>query len=146
MNARYQIAFYTLWIAHPVLQSAVAAAMIRRKLYRTSPFFFSYVVWQILIFSILFPVFRADSYLLFFYVSWATTAVSVGLGFKVIHEIFLDIFRPYHTLKDLGSVLFKWAGLVMVLVAGVAAASSPASESGPLVQAVLTLQLSLIHI
>ena len=143
MNARYQIAFYTLWIAHPVLQSAVAAAMIRRKLYRTSPFFFSYVVWQILIFSILFPVFRADSYLLFFYVSWATTAVSVGLGFKVIHEIFLDIFRPYHTLKDLGSVLFKWAGLVMVLVAGVAAASSPASESGPLVQAVLTLQRSV---
>ena len=74
---------------------------------------------------------------------WSTTAVSVGLGFKIIHEIFLDIFRPYHTLKDLGSVLFKWAGLVMVLVAGVAAASSPASESGPLVQAVLTLQRSV---
>jgi hypothetical protein len=143
VNARYQIAFYTLWIAHPVLQSAVAAAMIRRKLYRTSPFFFSYVVWQVLVFSILFPVYRANSYLLFFYVYWTTTAVSVGLGFKIIHEIFLDIFRPYHTLKDLGSVLFKWAGLVMILVAGVAAASSPANESGPLVQAVLTLQRSV---
>jgi hypothetical protein len=143
VNARYQIAFYTLWIAHPVLQSAVAAAMIRRKLYRVFPFFFAYVICQILIFSILFPVYRSDSYLLFFYVYWATTALSVGLGFKVIHEVFLDIFRPYHTLKDLGSVLFKWAGLVMLLVAGVAAASSPISESGPLVQAVLTLQRSV---
>ena len=143
MNARYQIAVYALWIAHPVLQSAVAAAMIRRKLYRVFPFFFAYVICQILIFSILFPVYRSNSYLLFFYVYWATTAVSVGLGFKVIHEVFLDIFRPYHTLKDLGSVLFKWAGLVMLLVAGVAAASSPISESGPLVQAVLTLQRSV---
>ncbi len=143
MNARFQIALYSLWIAHPVLQSAVAAAMIRRKLYRTFPWFFAYVVAQILIFSVLFPVYRSDSYLLFFYVYWGTTAVSVGLGFKVIHEVFLDIFRPYHTLKDLGSVLFKWAGLVMLLVAGVAAASSPINESGPLVQAVLTLQRSV---
>ena len=143
LNARYQVAFYTLWIAHPVLQSAVAAAMIRRRLYRTFPFFFAYVISQILIFSTLFIVYRCNSYMLYFCVYWVTAAISVGLGFKVIHEVFLDIFRPYHTLKDLGSVLFKWAGLVMLLVAGVAAASSPISESGPLVQAVLTLQRSV---
>jgi hypothetical protein len=143
VNARYQIIFYALWIAHPVLLSAVAAAMIRRKTHRSFPFFFTYVIAQILIFCILLPVYRSESYMLFFYVYWTTTAVSVGLGFKVIHEVFLDIFRPYHTLKDLGSVLFKWAGLVMLLVAGVAAASSPISESGPLVQAVLTLQRSV---
>lgn len=143
MNHRYQVAFYALWIAHPVLQSAVAAAMIRRKIYRSFPFFFTYTICQILIFAILFSVYRADAYELFFYLYWATTAVSVGLGFKVIHEIFVDIFRPYHTLRDLGSVLFKWAGLVMLLVSGVVAASSPAIESGPVVQAVLTLQRSV---
>ncbi|PYX85589.1 MAG: hypothetical protein DMG68_17690, partial [Acidobacteria bacterium] len=143
MSPRYQLISYALWIAHPVLQLAVAAAMIRRKLYRIFPFFFAYIVSQILIFSVLFPIYRAESYELYFYVYWTTTSVSVALGFKVIHEIFLDIFRPYHTLKDLGSVLFKWAGLVMLLVAGVVAASSPVSESGPLVQAVLTLQRSV---
>jgi hypothetical protein len=143
VNHRYQVAFYALWIAHPVLQSAVAAAMIRRKIYRSFPFFFTYTLCQILIFAILFSVYRADAYELFFYLYWATTAVSVGLGFKVIHEIFVDIFRPYHTLRDLGSVLFKWAGLVMLLVSGVVAASSPAIESGPLVQAILTLQRSV---
>lgn len=143
MSPKYQLLSNGLWIAHPVLQSMVAAAMIRRKLYRGFPFFFSYVICQILIFSALFPIYRADNYELFFYVYWTTAALSVALGFKVIHEIFVDIFRPYHTLKDLGSVLFKWAGLVMLLVAGVVAASSPVSESGPLVQAVLTLQRSV---
>jgi hypothetical protein len=80
---------------------------------------------------------------LFFYLSWATSGVSAGLGFKVIHEIFVDIFRPYHTLKDMGSVLFKWAGLVMLLVAGVVAASNSVTEQGPLVQAIITLQRSV---
>jgi hypothetical protein len=132
-----------LWIAHPLLQSIVVVAMVKRKLHRTFVFFFSYIIWQILVFSVLFPISRTNSYQLFFYTSWSTSAVSVALGFKVIHEIFVDIFRPYHTMKDMGSVLFKWAGLVMLLVAGVVAASNPVTESGPLVQAIITLQRSV---
>jgi hypothetical protein len=132
-----------LWIAHPLLQSMVVVAMVRRKLHRTFVFFFSYILWQILVFSVLYPISRSNSYQLFFYTSWSTSAVSVALGFKVIHEIFVDIFRPYHTLKDMGSVLFKWAGLVMLLVAGVVAASNPVTDSGPLVQAIITLQRSV---
>ena len=57
----------------------------------------------------------------------------------VIYEIFLDVFRPYRTLKDLGSVLFKWAALVMSLVGFVVAASSPLGDQGPIVQAVMTV-------
>jgi hypothetical protein len=132
-----------LWIAHPLLQSMVVVAMVRRKLHRTFAFFFSYILWQILVFAVLYPISRSNSYQLFFYTSWSTSAVSVALGFKVIHEIFVDIFRPYHTLKDMGSVLFKWAGLVMLLVAGVVAASNPVTDSGPLVQAIITLQRSV---
>ena len=58
----------------------------------------------------------------------------------VIHEVFQDVFRQYHTLKDLGSVLFKWAALVMLLVAFVVAASSPSGYEGPIVQAIVTVQ------
>ncbi len=143
MTSKEQLVI-ALWMAHPVLQLAVAGAMIRRKLYRSFPYFFAYIVAQILIFCILFPAYRraSDSY---FFAYWATTAISVVLGFKVIHEIFLDIFRPYHTLKDLGSVLFKWAGLVMLLVAAVMSASSRVgiNEPDPLVQAIITLQRSV---
>src|SRR5207245_5749469 len=42
-------------------------------------------------------------------------------------------------VKDLGTVLFKWAALVMLLVAGVVMASSPAAGD-PVLQAIVTLQ------
>jgi hypothetical protein len=129
-----------LWIAHPVLQSIVAALMYRRKLHRAFPVFFTYVVAQIVTFAIEFPIFHAGNYARFFFAYWICAAINLGLGFKVIHEIFLDIFRPYHTLKDLGSVLFRWAGLVMLLVAVVVAAASPNGDQDPLVQSVLTVQ------
>jgi hypothetical protein len=60
----------------------------------------------------------------------------------VIHEIFLDVFRPYHMLKDLGTVLFKWTGLVMLLVSAIVAFSNTA-HSDPLAQAVTLLQRSV---
>ena len=140
MTHRVHIAYYILWIAHPVLQLAIAAVMFRRKLHKAFPIFFAYIVAQIVSFAILFPAYERGSYAQFFYSYWILAAVSLALGFKVIHEVFLDVFRPYHTLKDLGSVLFKWAALVMLLVAGVVAAASPDSIQGPLVETVLTLQ------
>ena len=140
MNHKIQLAYYALWIAHPVLQLAVAAVMFRRKLHRAFPVFFAYILCQVLIFATVFPIFLKGSYEHFFYVYWICTGLSLAIGFKVIHEIFLDVFRPYHTLQDLGSVLFKWSALVMLLVASIVAAASPANEQGALVQAILTVQ------
>lgn len=131
-----------LWIAHPILQMAVAAAMYRYKLHRLFPVFFSYICFQIFAFTLLFPMsspWGGVSYPVFFWSYWLCSAVNLVLGFMVIYEIFLDVFRPYHTLKDLGSVLFKWAALVMSLVAFVVAASSPTGDQGPIVQAVITV-------
>jgi hypothetical protein len=139
MTAEQQTA---LWIAHPILQLAVAAAMFRHKLHRPFPVFFSYICFQIFAFCLLFPMssqWVSASYTLYFWTYWACSAVNLVLGFMVIYEIFLDVFRPYYTLKDLGSVLFKWAALVMSLVGFVVAASSPTGEQGPIVQAVITV-------
>lgn len=132
--------YYGLWFAHPVLQLAVAGVMYQRKLHKKFPYFFAYALSQVGIFALLLPI-QSNAYW-FFYGYWTTAVVSLTLGFYVIYELFLDIFQPYHTLKDLGTVLFKWAGLVMVLVALVVAAATPTSHviDGPLVQAVLTAQ------
>jgi len=93
-------------------------------------------------FAILFPIYKAGPThsAAYFYAYWIGSAVSMSIGFKVIHEVFLDVFRPYHTLKDLGTMLFKWAALVMLLVAIVVAASSPAGTNQPITQAVLVVQ------
>jgi hypothetical protein len=130
-----------LWIAHPILQLAVGAAMLRHKLHRLFPVFFAYICFQVLAFGVLFPMYQWSifSYTAYFWIYWGCSAINLVLGFMVIYEIFLDVFRPYHTLKDLGSVLFKWAALVMSLVGFVVAASSPLGDQGPIVQAVITV-------
>ena len=64
----------------------------------------------------------------------------MAFGFAVIHEVFVDVFRLFHTLRDLGTVLFKWAGLVMLLVAGVVSVSTNSSQIAPWMQAIITSQ------
>jgi hypothetical protein len=70
------------------------------------------------------------------------TVISTATGFKVLHEVFLDVFRPFHTLRDLGSIMFRWIGLVTVLVSVVVAASTPA-DAKPFDQAIVALQRCL---
>jgi hypothetical protein len=141
MKSYNQIAIY-LWCAQPLFQSAVALAMWRRKLHKQFPVFFSYILAQIGIFALTFPLRSADNYEWFFYAYWIGAAISALLSFRVIHEVFIDVFRPYHTLKDLGTVLFKWTGVVMLLVSVVVAFSN-SGNSDPLTQAITTLQRSV---
>ncbi len=131
-----------LWCAAPLLQSVVAVMLWRRKLHKQFPVFFLFLIAQVANFAVLFPLSFAGNYSWYFGLFWLGEAVNAVLGFKVIHEIFLDVFRPYHTLRDLGTLLFRWAGVVMLLVAVVVAFSN-SFDSSPLVHAVTTLQRSV---
>jgi len=131
-----------LWCAQPILQSVVAVILWRRKLHKQFPVFFVFLLAQVANFAVIFPAFLAGKYEIYFWLFWVGEAVNAVLGFKVIHEIFLDVFRPYHTLKDLGTLLFKWAGIVMLMVSVVVAFSN-SYEQSPLVHAVTTLQRSV---
>jgi hypothetical protein len=131
-----------LWCAQPILQSAVALIFWRRKLHKQFPIFFIFLVTQVVNFAVIYPLYRTGDYDLYFWPFWTGEAVNAFLGFKVIHEIFLDVFRPFHTLKDLGTLLFKWAGVVMLLVSVVVAFSNSLDQS-PLIHALTTLQRSV---
>jgi hypothetical protein len=140
MSEKIRILYYALWIAHPVFQACIAVVMLRRGLYRRFKFFFAYIVTQALIFSLIFPSYLRHNYWAYFYLYWFSNAVSAVLGFQVIHEVFLDVFRPFHTLRDMGTVLFRWASLVMLMAAGVVAVSSESKEIVPWMQAIITSQ------
>lgn len=131
-----------MWVAHGVMESVLAGIMVKRKLNRQFPVFFAYILSQIVPFAVLLPLYRSGPayYDAYFYVYWLSAAISLAIGFKVIHEVVLTVFRPYHALKDLASVLFKWAALVMLLVALVVAASSSTATNSPVTQAVITAQ------
>ncbi|MGA9555755.1 MAG: hypothetical protein WBR11_02800 [Terriglobales bacterium] len=130
-----------LWFAQPVLQVAVAIVVWRRQLYKQFPVFFGFLLTQIGVFAITYSVYGLNS-LLYFWLYWSSQAFNAILSFKIIHEIFLDVFRPYHSLKDLGTPVFKWAGLVMLLVSVVVAASNSFNQD-PVAHAVITLQRSV---
>jgi hypothetical protein len=133
-----------LYCAQPVVTSVVAAIFWRRKLNKQFPSFFLYLVAQVAIFAIVFPLWLRglSLYPYYFAFFWTFQAVNAILGFKVIHEVFIDVFRPYHTLKDLGTLLFKWAGVVMLLVSVIVAFSN-SSDRYPMVHAVTTVQRSV---
>ncbi len=139
MNEKIRVLYYALWIAHPVLQIGIATLMFHRGLHRKFKFFFGYVLTQLVTFAVVFPVLW-HNYSAAFYLYWVCDALSVAFGFAVIHEVFVDVFRLFHTLRDLGTVLFKWAGLVMLLVAGVVSVSTNSSEIAPWMQAIITSQ------
>lgn len=140
MSEKIKPFFYVLWVMHPLLQMGIAALMLRRGLIRQFKFFFAYILTQLVTFAVLFPAYVWRSYNAAFYLYWCLNAVSVTFGFLVIHEIFVDVFKSFHTLRDLGTVLFKWAGLVMLLVAGVVSVSTNSSQMPPWMQAIITSQ------
>jgi hypothetical protein len=139
MNEKIRVLYYALWIAHPVLQFGIAALMLRHGLQRKFKYFFGYVLTQLVTFAAVFAA-HWHTNLALFYIYWVCDALCVAFGFAVIHEVFVDVFRAFHTLRDLGTVLFKWAGLVMLLVAGVVSVSTNSSEIAPWVQAIVTSQ------
>jgi hypothetical protein len=142
MSSKSQAIYEILWCAHPLLLSIAAALLWRRQLHKQFPVFYAYILWQIALFALTFPFWRTGHYEVFFWTYWVGAAASAVLGFKTIHEIFLDVFRPYHSLKDLGTIVFRWAGTVMLMVAAVVAFSNSPNYS-PIVHAVTTLQRSV---
>ncbi len=120
-----------LWIAPHLLQAGVAVVIIARKLHRRFPIFFLYTGFEVLQFAVLFIMYHlpAVSVRDYFYVHWVGVGVSTTLRFGVIHEIFSHVFRNYAALAELGKLLFRWATVVLLLVAVVTAAYAPGESA-----------------
>ncbi len=143
MTGPQEFAFYGLWIAHPILQTLLCVTMIRRKLVRRWPNFFTYTAVQILFFAIEFSAKKFGTSDFYFYVAYLSMTFGVAFGFAAIEEIYRDVFRVYVALRDLGTLLFRWVGLLLVLVAVVVAASAGGNGLDWLVNSIFVLQRSL---
>jgi len=129
-----------IWVLQAVTQAAIAIVLYRRKLHKEFPAFFAYVIVQIVGFCVQLPIYKYynGNRIAYFEVYWVGTAIDLVLSFKIIHEIFLDVFKPYHALKDLGTALFKWAALIMVLLSAVLISFT--STQDPMITGILTVQ------
>jgi hypothetical protein len=108
--------YYALWIAPVPVFVCLAAVMVRRKLHKTLPFFFTLAVFQLADFGIKFYCYHRSEQE-YFYAYWTLSALEILIGFGVIYEVFTSVFRPFDGLRELGAVLFRWAALVLVFFA-----------------------------
>lgn len=140
MSARFAI--YALWFAAPFVQAVLAFVMFRRNLRRNFPVLFIYTVAQAAFFPVLITLYHT-SYIGYFWAYWVTSFLGIVLGFLVMREVFVNLLRPYDALRDLGDVLFRWAAVVLFMVALVAAASGTMPHISRLTVAVLALERSV---
>src|SRR5215469_555579 len=118
---RVTVIDYVLWCLTPIFMSVTAVFLCRRRLQKEFPYFFNYVIFQVLSFLVEFPLRNWTNY---YYVYWAVQALSIVVSFAVLLEIFKDAFRPYEALRDLSVILFRWCALVVLLLGGMWAITS----------------------
>jgi len=130
------------WIAGPALQIILLTFMVRRKLQGVFPRFFSYILFQILKSGVLFVTYRYF-YESYFDVYWTGNAISVLLAVTVMDEILHHLFKQYAGIETLGTIIFRWACGLLLLLAIVGAFSSQLGSADRVVAAVLAFERSV---
>ena len=119
---------YLVWFLGPALQALIAVLMVRHRLHRQYPMFFNYMIFQVLHEAINFIALQI-SRPVYYYTYWTLDVLAVVVSFLVLREIFMQAFRPYEALCELGNMLFRWSCLVLLIIGTVTALSS--SMKGP---------------
>lgn len=133
---------YLSWLLGPALQVTLLASMVHRKLHAVFPRFFSYILFQILKSGFLFVTYQYyeggyfDAY-------WTGNAISVILAVTVMDEILHKLFSEYGGVQSFGSIIFRWACGLLLLLALVNALSSQEGGADRVVAAVLSFDRSV---
>lgn len=133
---------YFLWVTVTLLQAGIAIAMYRRKQHREFPVFWWYTVFHV-VQSIIAFVASSVSYAVFFYVYWGTEAIDAIFTLVVLQEIFSKVFNPYSSLRNIGSVLFRWLAILLCLFAVFSAAVAPGVAADRFIRGLLTMERSI---
>lgn len=133
---------YGLWFLTLAVQTGICVAMIKKRLFHEMPLFLAYTSFHVLRSLALLGVRQWASPTSYSYTYWVSEAISVLLGFAVIYELFSVVLQRFQGLRQLGMMLFRWAFVVLVMIAIVSANRNDASSPG-LITAVLVLERSV---
>jgi hypothetical protein len=86
---------------------------------------------------------KAISYKAFYIEYWTLTSIITILGFAVLREVFLHIFRPYEALRNFGKMLFRWSAAVLILIAVVMSVSAVPVTTNPITSVILSVDRSV---
>ncbi len=104
---------YIFWIASPVVMAGVLAAMYKRGLHRAYPYFFAYVVLQVINNPLLFW-FSTRSYAVYFYTYYVNVFACIAISLVVFCSIFDNAFAGYEHLRGSAIAMFQWTVLLVL--------------------------------
>jgi len=116
---RHSLLWHLSWLFSPFVQTLLVALMMRRKLNKEFPFFFAFSIASALLDCTLFGLDHLGSVSgeLYWHVSWFGQSLVFLLRFGIIGETIAHLLRPYPALRHLGIAVFRWAMVVLILVA-----------------------------
>src|SRR5438067_2103546 len=133
-----------LWLLEPVLQAGIVFLMFRSGLFRRFPLFFSYNVFHAALQLVLYGVYHSRlGYEVYFYTFWSASPITLIFAFANVYELFGAMFRQRQGLKDFGTMLFRWAILVMLLMGLVLMASTAGLETHQFMKIVMSIERSI---
>jgi hypothetical protein len=133
-----------LWFLEPALNAAIAVFMYRRKLHSRFPLFFTFQIFHAIFAALMIALMKLAGYRAYFFTFWSLEPLAILLSFANIQELFSAMFRQREGLKDFGTMLFRWAIVVMLLMAVVlATANAGAFERSHFISLVLSLERSV---
>jgi len=123
--------WHRIWLTRIGLHIVLLTALIWRKYYRQFPAFVFYTAWQVLqsgtLAVIVFGHIWGRAY---YQIYLAGAAVECILSFAVIYELLKIIVRDYPVLSGVGSSLYRWTALLLILVGLTLAWYVPATGPG----------------
>ncbi len=107
---------YVLWLAAPGLQVFVLFFMHKRGLAVQLPFFYAYIIFQAVT-DLYLLIVDHFSYSAYFYSYWIVTALTVLFTFTIILELFRVAFRNFAAIQNIGTAVFRWGALLVLIAA-----------------------------
>ena len=127
--------FMSIWVVNSLAIAFVPAVMLARKTFKVHPMFFAYVLYQAIFAWVALITWDRMGHKLTFYAFWISTCGWSNLwGSWSYGRSFLNIFRPYDSLREFGNVLFRWSSVVLVIIATVMALTSESPGYEPHLQ------------
>jgi hypothetical protein len=110
-------------------QGLILIFLIKRKMRSSFPIFFAYNAYAIVAGLALLIGYAAArvSDVQYFYFYAVVNAVLMALEFGVMFELVVVALKPYGAIIDLGKMLFRWAGLFLLVAACLTASATVGS-------------------
>jgi hypothetical protein len=132
-----------LGLISPVLQTCLIVLLVRRRAYKTFPWFVVYTVFAVAAETCKFALaLRHQNTPQYFYLYWGAEGIYAILGFLAIHEVFRRVFENFNSLPWF-KFLLPAVGLIMLGISVAIPAVHPAVDTEPLLEGIYSLQIAV---